>query len=61
MLILIVLDTNVLVSSLLNPNGSPGKILDLIIGSQIQVVAQTGNADVDRSRIGYQCSCEQST
>ncbi len=37
MLIVVVLDTNVLVSSLLNPNGSPGKILDLIIGSQIQV------------------------
>ena len=37
MSILIVLDTNVLVSSLLNPNGSPGKILDLIIGGQIQV------------------------
>ncbi len=37
MLIVVVLDTNVLVSSLLSPNGSPGKILDLIIGSQIQV------------------------
>ena len=37
MSILIVLDTNVLVSSLLNPKGSPGKILDLIIGGQIQV------------------------
>ena len=37
MLIVVVLDTNVLVSSLLNPNGSPGKILDLIIGGQIQV------------------------
>jgi len=37
MLIVVVLDTNVLVSSLLNPNGSPGKILDLIIGSHIQV------------------------
>ena len=37
MLIVVVLDTNVLVSGLLNPNGSPGKILDLIIGSQILV------------------------
>ena len=37
MLIVVVLDTNVLVSGLLNPNGSPGKILDLIIGGQIQV------------------------
>lgn len=37
MLIVVVLDTNVLVSGLLNPNGSPGKILDLIIGNQIHV------------------------
>ena len=37
MLIVVVLDTNVLVSGLLNSNGSPGKILDLIIGSHIQV------------------------
>ena len=37
MLIVVVLDTNVLVSGLLNPNGSPGKILDLIVGSHIQV------------------------
>ena len=37
MLIAAVLDTNVLVSGLLNPNGSPGKILDLIVGSHIQV------------------------
>jgi len=34
---LIVLDTNVLISSLLNPKGSPGKILDLIIDNQIQI------------------------
>ncbi len=37
MLIVVVLETNVLVSGLLNPNGSPGKILDLIIGNHIQV------------------------
>ena len=37
MLIVVVLDTNVLVSGLLNPNGSPGKILDQIISSHIQV------------------------
>ncbi|HUI87892.1 MAG TPA: putative toxin-antitoxin system toxin component, PIN family [Anaerolineales bacterium] len=37
MLIVVVLDTNVLVSGLLNPNGSPGKILDLIISNQIQL------------------------
>lgn len=36
-MLVVVLDTNVLVSSLLNPNGSPGKILDLIIGIHIQV------------------------
>jgi uncharacterized protein len=36
-MLVVVLDTNVLVSSLLNPKGSPGKILDLIIGNQIQV------------------------
>ena len=37
MLIVVVLDTNVLVSGLLSSNGSPGKILDLIIGNHIQV------------------------
>ena len=37
MLIVVVLDTNVLVSGLLNSNGSPGRILDLIIGNHIQV------------------------
>ena len=37
MLIVAVLDTNILVSGLLNPNGSPGKILDLIMDSHIQV------------------------
>lgn len=31
----IVLDTNVLVSGLLNPNGAPGRILDLILGNRI--------------------------
>src|SRR5688572_25232686 len=31
----IVLDTNVLVSGLLNPNGPPGRILDLILGRRI--------------------------
>ena len=35
-MILIVLDTNVLVSGMLNPNGSPGKIIDLLMGNQIQ-------------------------
>jgi uncharacterized protein len=35
-MLVVVLDTNVLVSSLLNPIGSPGKILDLIIGNHIQ-------------------------
>ncbi len=36
-MLVVVLDTNVLVSGLLNPNGSPGKILDLIIGNHIQI------------------------
>jgi putative PIN family toxin of toxin-antitoxin system len=36
-MLVVVLDTNVLVSSLLNPNGSPGNILDLIMGNRIQV------------------------
>ena len=34
----IVLDTNVLVSGLLNPNGAPGRIVDLIIAGQVQVL-----------------------
>ncbi len=34
----IVLDTNVLVSGLLNPNGAPGRILDLIIIGKIQAL-----------------------
>lgn len=31
----IVLDTNVLVSGLLNPNGTPGRIIDLILGRHL--------------------------
>jgi len=34
----IVLDTNVLVSGLHNPNGAPGRIVDLILGAHIQVL-----------------------
>lgn len=34
----IVLDTNVLVSGLLNPAGPPGRILDLILDGRIQVL-----------------------
>jgi uncharacterized protein len=34
----IVLDTNVLISSLLNSKGAPAKILDLILGDQVVVV-----------------------
>ena len=34
----IVLDTNVLVSGLHNPNGTPGRIIDLILGARIQVL-----------------------
>lgn len=37
-MIAIVLDTNVLVSSLLSATGSPAKILNLIMENQIQVV-----------------------
>jgi predicted nucleic acid-binding protein len=31
----IVLDTNVLVSGLMNPNGAPGRLVDLILGGQV--------------------------
>jgi len=34
----IVLDTNVLVSGLHNPNGAPGRIIDLILGARIRVL-----------------------
>jgi len=34
----IVLDTNVLVSGSLNPNGAPGRILDLILDGKIQLL-----------------------
>jgi putative PIN family toxin of toxin-antitoxin system len=34
---LIVLDTNILVSALLKRNSNPGRILDLIISNQVQV------------------------
>ena len=34
----IVLDTNVLVSGLLNPDGAPGRLLDLILGSRVQIL-----------------------
>ena len=37
-MLLVVLDTNVLVSGLLNAKGSPGKVLDLVLTNQIQVV-----------------------
>jgi putative PIN family toxin of toxin-antitoxin system len=34
---LVVLDTNVVVSGLLNGTGNPGKVIDLVIENQIQV------------------------
>jgi putative PIN family toxin of toxin-antitoxin system len=34
----IVLDTNVLVSGLHNPNSAPGRIVDLILGAHVQVL-----------------------
>lgn len=34
---LIVLDTNVLVSALLNPFGAPGRVLDLILAEQVRL------------------------
>ena len=34
----IVLDTNVLVSGLYNPNGAPGRIVDLVLGALIHVL-----------------------
>ena len=36
-MLLIVLDTNVLVSGMLNVKGSPGKVLDLVLTNQIQI------------------------
>jgi putative PIN family toxin of toxin-antitoxin system len=36
-MLLIVLDTNVLVSGMLNIKGSPGKVLDLILSNQVQL------------------------
>lgn len=36
-MLLIVLDTNVLVSGMLNVKGSPGKVLDLVLANQIQI------------------------
>jgi len=35
--VLIVCDTNVLVSGLMNPNGPPGRIVDLILANAVQV------------------------
>ena len=34
----IVLDTNVLVSGLHNPDGTPGRIIDLILGGRVQLL-----------------------
>ncbi|GAB6088411.1 putative toxin-antitoxin system toxin component, PIN family [Spirochaeta dissipatitropha] len=34
----IVLDTNVLISSLINPNGSPSSVLNLILNEQITIL-----------------------
>lgn len=34
----LVLDTNVLVSGLLNPHGAPGRLLDLLLAGQIAVL-----------------------
>jgi putative PIN family toxin of toxin-antitoxin system len=34
---LIVLDTNVLVSGLLTPHGAPGRVLDLVIAGEVQL------------------------
>jgi len=34
----IVLDTNVLVSGLLNPTGAPGRIVDLILAGEVQIL-----------------------
>jgi putative PIN family toxin of toxin-antitoxin system len=34
----IVLDTNVLVSGLLNPHGPPGRVLDLIITGEVKIL-----------------------
>ncbi len=39
---LIVLDTNVLVSGLINPRGAPGRIVDLVLSNATQVAFDDG-------------------
>ncbi len=34
----IVLDTNVLVSGIYNPDGAPGRIIDLVLGGKVQLL-----------------------
>lgn len=41
----IVLDTNVLISGILNPDGNPGKILGLLINEQIRLVTDSRVSD----------------
>ena len=41
----LVLDTNVLVSGLLNPHGPPGRILDLVLAGKLRLVVDDRIAD----------------
>ena len=54
----IVLDTNVLISGLLNPNGAPGRIIDLILNQQVQIaiddrIVQEYVAVLSRPKFGF--------
>lgn len=54
----IVLDTNVLVSGLLNPSGMPGRLLDLIVAGHVVIavddrVTQEYRAVLRRPRFGF--------
>lgn len=55
----IVLDTNVLVSALLNPFGPPGRVLDLILAGAVQIVYDDRilaeyRAVLSRPRFGFE-------
>jgi putative PIN family toxin of toxin-antitoxin system len=55
---LIVLDTNVLVSGLLNPHGAPGRIVDLVVASEVQLafddrILSEYSEVLQRSKFGF--------
>jgi uncharacterized protein len=55
----IVLDTNVLVSGLLNPSGAPGRVLDLILAGEVTLLVDDRVLDeyrgvLRRPKFGFQ-------